>query len=273
MVPFIDEVTVNTTTYKAQEAKAAFVKLLKHEFEKAEIENLDVYKGEVKFKMEDELSVRSTPDPNFDMVMQIILPSDLYYLYLALGTLGVEAFQLTTQIKDKLNNLYTANTLDRINTITNLAKDLLAKEEVLNFIKLWMARVIEEKQTALLNSINFYLGRRKKQVSQVSKEIDDVLNKYKENPQDYSIFRFLMNNRYTPRLGNFGLKVRNPLYVLALLIMCSKQQMILYHDNAQLIPDIDTVKVSRFIDVPAKTIIVLGVMNLNPSITLLYPMM
>jgi hypothetical protein len=272
MVPFIDKVVVNSTDYNGDQATEGFIKLLKHDFNKAEIEGNDVYKGEVKIKEQDPIAIRKSERIDFDMVMQIILPSDLYYLYLALGTLEVKVFEIGEDVKAKIKNLYAANVLDRIAIVTEIAKNLLDQQEVLNFLRLWIAKVIEEKQLALLNTINFYLGRRKKNINLVSKEIEDALIKYKEKPEEYNIFKYLMNNKYTPRLGNISLKVRNPLYVLALLIMCSKQQLILYHDETQIIPDTDTIKVSKFIKVPAKTIILLGVMNLNPSITLYYPM-
>lgn len=271
-VPFIDKVVVNSTDFNGNEAKNGFIKLLKHDFNKAEVEEFDVYKGEYKFKEQDNISIKASENSDFDMVMQIILPSDLYYLYLALGTLGVNLFNLNEEIKNKIKSLFTANVLDRIAIVTEIAKKLLDDQNTINFLNTWITKVIEEKQLALLNTINFYLGRRKKNINTISKEIEDALIKYKENPQDYNIFKFLMNSRYTPRLGNISLKVRNPLYVLALLIMCSKQQLILYHDETQILPDVDTIKVSRFIKVPAKNIILLGVMNLNPSITLYYPM-
>lgn len=273
-VIYLEKITINTDVYENETLEKGIVKLLKHDFNKAEILDVDVYKGEVKFNKDEDLKILKTEDLNFDMLIQIMIPSDLYYLYLALGTLGVKTPVVDQEYKNAITKLFTDQGIEKIETITSLVKRLVKDERYVEFVKTWVGKARTEKNLAVLTSLNFYVGRRKKNLNEVVSKVDEAMSNYSENIENYSIFSRLLPQNFSTRLGRMTLKIRNPFYMMAMAMMASKSFCILYHVNSKLLPDVDLIKMARFLRIPDKnkSIRLLGVLNINVNTNLFYPL-
>jgi hypothetical protein len=143
-VNFIDSITIDTEVSRWPELKEAFTKLLNQNFNKAEINEFDVIKGNMKYKFKlNEIKTHKKAEIYKSLILQALLPADLSYLALAYDYLFLLDDKLASKFKfDEMTEI--KDTLERKKLLASITQEVKRDPMIMEKYKMWLQKVAKE---------------------------------------------------------------------------------------------------------------------------------
>lgn len=184
----IDSITINTTVSRYPDIVGAFSNILRHNFNKAEINEHDVSKGSLSYKGDINLVIHS---PKTNVLMnsfQLLIPNDIFLYYVLLDiappTSCPEFFP-------------TSSTTEDMASISEIIKNFDYKSNFKFFQD--SVDLIIGKIKVLTSSIYLKKFNSNVSFSNLKTRAIQTLEYYKDHIHEYSIFKPLDSSRYTFR--------------------------------------------------------------------------
>jgi hypothetical protein len=248
----VDSVTVDTT--KTTFPNLNFSPLLTQDYNRAEINDSDVIKGNLRlFPMEPVTHVSSIKDV-LD-VIQFLVPSDLYYY---LYSIDLEEINVANELVQKVNEIKESK-YDILKTLhsTDLTLQLQSNQTLVQYIISTFNRIKEE-----INKLNFNVHLRNKSFNVIKKEVTDQIDLYIQNVTHKNFMDVMDSKRYQYKVGSYRLFIQ-PHLLMSFLLAIDKGILFLHHRDSVTKPVFTMLSIAKQLNRSFVRFVYLYIIELN----------
>jgi hypothetical protein len=257
-VKFIDTITIDTETSRWPNLKEAYTKLLNQDFKKAEVNEYDVVKGNLRYKFKlNEIRTHKKAEIYKSLILQALLPADLSYLALAYDNLFLLDDKKTSDYGfDKLTEI--TDSLERKKLLASITQEVKRDQILMNKYKLWCKNVAKELR-ALNYSKYIRSGYKRYNLKAMASSLADVIDNIDENVNyDKKL------SKTKVRIGT-GRGIWMDYYTIPCYLACiNKSLLLLKHVDGDLHFPNGYLWLLRFLNLIPTTLLIYGAHTLDP---------
>lgn len=254
----IDNITINTNNFKYPDLNDAFNNLLSHRFQKADINDKEVIKGNIKINKELTLQIHEPSWIKAVRAAQIIVPHQLSQLLI---------FSEAKPPDSTILPNVTGNATFDIQEINNYKP----AKELIEFIKQSIENLKNQISKINLPVLVKNISRNRIPLETIKNHILNVLNDYLNNIEKYHYWDQLSQRNYYFQIGRTRTKAIPVTTIITYLLFINNNTMPIVQSENTVRPIFLVDRLSRYYKIAITKSTMLGTSKILPTFTIMYP--